>query len=70
MNDQAQAMPLQMTSQQQAIERDVRLALGDMHLQLIMARARIAELEQHLAAKEPEAPPKPNGKDKPEMKAN
>jgi hypothetical protein len=33
-------------NQQEIIERDVRLLIGDLHLQLIMARARIAELEQ------------------------
>ena len=43
---------------QELIEQNVRLALGDLTLQLIVARARIAELEQA----EPEA--KPNGKGK------
>ena len=43
-----------MTSQE-LIEQNVRMALGDLTLQLIVARARIAELE---AA----APAKPNGK--------
>ena len=50
-------------TQQELIERDVRLALGDLHLQLIMARARVQELEQQLAATEPEAPPMRNGRD-------
>ena len=33
-------------TQQEMIEQNVRLALGDLTLQLIVARARIAELEQ------------------------
>jgi len=35
---------------QETVDRDVRLALGDMQLQLIIARAQIAELQQQLAA--------------------
>jgi hypothetical protein len=67
MNEQAQ----QMSAQQQAIETNVRMTLGDLQLQLIVARARITELEQQLAKEEvPPEPAKPNGKDKPEMKAN
>jgi hypothetical protein len=58
-------MNAQMSTQQQQIETNVRMALGDLQLQLIVANAKIAELEQALAAKEPEVPPevaKPNGK--------
>lgn len=43
-------------TQQERIERDFRLTLGDMHVQLIVAQARIAELEAQIAA----------GQDKPE----
>jgi len=32
-------------TQQELIEQNVRMLLGDLQLQLIMARARIAELE-------------------------
>ena len=52
-----------MTTQQEVIDHDVRMMLGDLQLQLIMARGRIAELESALAAKEPTAPAKANGKD-------
>jgi hypothetical protein len=48
-------------TQQEIIERDVRLVIGDLHLQLIMARARIAELEAGAVPVEDTA--KPNGKD-------
>jgi hypothetical protein len=43
---------------QNTIEQEVRLLLGDLQLQLIVARARIAELEAQ------QAPVKPNGKGK------
>jgi len=48
-------------TQQELIEQNVRMALGDLTLQLIVARARLAELEQQ--------PPEPtdaklNGKGK------
>ena len=33
-------------TQQELIEQNVRMLLGDLQLQLIVARARIAELEQ------------------------
>jgi hypothetical protein len=33
-------------TQQELIEQNVRMLLGDLQLQLIMARARIQELEQ------------------------
>jgi len=46
-------------TQQEIIERDVRITLGDMHLQLIMARARIQELEQQAAQ---EQAPVPDGR--------
>lgn len=50
-------------TQQEIVERDVRLLIGDLHLQLVMARARIQELEMR-----PEPPVeegKPNGKHPP-----
>ena len=54
---------------QEMIERDVRMALGDLHVQLIMARARVVELEQILAEQaqaeldlDKQPPAKPNGK--------
>jgi hypothetical protein len=48
-------------TQQEMIEQNVRLALGDLTLQLIVLKARIAELEQ-----QPPEPTeaKPNGKGK------
>ena len=57
-------------NQQQQIEQNVRMTLGDMHLQLIVANARIAELEAQIAAAElDKSEPEPeklkaNGKDK------
>jgi hypothetical protein len=56
-------------SQQDIIDQSIRMALGDMHVQLILARARIQELEQQLvelqattkAAEPAEPPAKPNG---------
>jgi hypothetical protein len=61
-------------TQQESVEQNVRLAIGDLTLQLIMARGRIAELEQQLAdlsaAPEQEQPvPKMNGKGKEEHPA-
>lgn len=58
-------------TQQEIVERDVRLLIGDLHLQLVMARAQIATLEQQLAAKEPEQPGhgEPNGKGRPAEQA-
>ena len=54
-------------TQQEIIEQNVRLTLGDLTLQLIVARARIAELEAGEAArdldKQPGEEPKRNGKD-------
>lgn len=50
-------------NQQEIIERDVRLLIGDLHLQLIMARARIAELESQQQAEKP--PPGDEGKQAP-----
>jgi hypothetical protein len=50
---------------QDIIERDVRLLVGDLHLQLIMARARITELEEQMADNEKAAKDRaftPNGK--------
>ena len=48
-------------TQQEIIERDVRMLIGDLSLQLLMARARIAELEAGAVPVEPKA--KANGKD-------
>ena len=44
------------------IEDRVRQVIGDLTLQLIMAQQQVAELQQQLAAKEPEPKSKPNGK--------
>jgi len=60
---------MNVTAPQERIEQNVRMVLGDMHVQLIVAQARIAELEAHIAeleaAAEPkEGPAKANGKDK------
>jgi hypothetical protein len=46
-------------TQQDIIERDVRMLIGDLHLQLVMARARIAELEAAVADQQQG---RPNGK--------
>jgi len=43
-------------TQQERIERDFRLTLGDMHVQLIVAQARIAELEAQIAAADQDKP--------------
>ena len=56
-------------TQQEAIEQNVRLALGDLTLQLIIARARIAELESGIEPKE-DAPVKANGVDRAEEHVN
>jgi hypothetical protein len=37
-----------MTSQE-IIERDVRMLIGDLHLQLVMARAQMQELQEKVA---------------------
>jgi hypothetical protein len=51
-------------NQQEMIDRDIRLLIGDMQLQLLFAKARIAALEsakeEAAAAPLPEEP-KPNG---------
>ena len=47
-------------TQQEMIDRDIRMLVGDMQVQLIFARARIAELEQQLADAAPKQG-KPNG---------
>ena len=70
MNDVQQPIPQGPTPMQEAIERDVRVTIGDLHVQLIVARNRIAELEaqvsfltQQLEPKTGEAETnKPNGK--------
>lgn len=38
-------------TQQEMIDRDLRLLLGDLQLQLVFAKARIAELEQVVATR-------------------
>lgn len=49
---------------QAIVEQNVRIALGDLHVQLIAANARIAELEQQLANLQQETmmETRPNGK--------
>lgn len=47
---------------QEIVEQQIRMVLGDMHVQLIMARARIAELEQQIPHTEPAPAVKPNGR--------
>lgn len=39
-------------TQQERIEHNFRLTLGDLHIQLIVANAKIAELEAQIAAAE------------------
>ena len=56
-------------TQQEAIEQNVRLTLGDLTLQLIIARAKIAELESEVDAKQ-DAPVKANGVDRAEERVN
>jgi hypothetical protein len=58
---------------QEFIDQRLRLALGNMHVELILAQARIADLEEQVAKLEettaqadgaiPDAPKKVNGKD-------
>lgn len=56
---------------QQNIEQNVRLVIGDLHVNLIMAQARIQELEAQLAelqaktSDEEERRARPNGATKP-----
>ena len=54
-------------TQQEIIERDVRLLIGDLHLQLVMARARIQELEAgaYPVAEKKGEEGRPNGKHPP-----
>lgn len=40
---------------QAAVERDVRLLIGDLHMQLIIQRAMLAETQQKLDATQPAA---------------
>jgi hypothetical protein len=60
---------------QETIERNVRLALGDMHLQLVVANAnnedlreQIKTLQAEIVTLTPEEPPVANGKDKDKAK--
>lgn len=53
------AMIQQQFNQQQFIDREVRSMIGDLTLQLVFARARIAELEQQLLDVTPKD--RPNG---------
>lgn len=54
------AMIQQQFNQQQFIDREVRSMIGDLTLQLVFARARIAELEQQLLDVTPKND-RPNG---------
>ena len=49
---------------QDLLNQNIRLLIGDLQVSLLMANARIQELEAQLAAKAPEAPEvsRPNGK--------
>ena len=55
---------------QENVDRSLRLLLGDMHVQLILANAQIADLQEQVAMLTALAPPlvpkkprdKPNGK--------
>lgn len=61
-----------MNTQQEIIEREVRMLIGDLHLQLVMARARIAELEQAMpnpSKMDGRDSPLPNGQDQPQEAA-
>lgn len=52
-------------TQQELIEQNVRMTLGTLNLQLIIAQARVTELEQQVMALNALAAtksPKPNGK--------
>lgn len=53
-------------TQQEFIDQNVRMLIGDLQLQLVIARGRIAELEAMLPNPEPPAAPMPNGHDKTE----
>jgi hypothetical protein len=57
---------------QEFIDKNLRLALGNMHVELILAQARITELEALLAeaaqAQQEAAPPALNGSGKPNGK--
>lgn len=44
-------------SVQENVERNVRMTLGDLSLQIIMLRAELDDLKEQLAAKEQEQPP-------------
>jgi hypothetical protein len=53
-------------TQQEFIEQNVRMVLGDQALQIIVLKSRIAELEEQAAAVEQAQPKgKANGHDKP-----
>jgi len=54
-------------TQQEIVERDVRLALGDLTLQLIVARAEAQSLREQIEAQA--EPPLPGEKVKPNGKA-
>jgi hypothetical protein len=54
---------------QERIERDLRMFIGDLQVQILMLKAHVAELQEDLAERDkksqepgPELPPKHNGK--------
>lgn len=51
--------PMGISPTQAEIERNVRVVIGDLHVQLVIAQARIAELESQLAALMPPQEPEP-----------
>jgi hypothetical protein len=53
-----------MNNQQDVLNQQIRMLIGDLQVNLMMANARIQELEAQLLARAPEAPEvsKPNGK--------
>jgi hypothetical protein len=61
-------------TQQEFVDQRIRQTFGEMHVQIILLQARIAELEQlaqpQPAAPEPVPPPKPNGEIRREKGAN
>lgn len=58
-------------SVQENVERNVRMTLGDLSLQVIMLRAELDDLKEQLAAKEQvvETPAKANGGRQPSKEA-
>ena len=54
---------------QENIDRDLRMLVGDLSVQIIFAKAQVAELERQLAEAQAQIEPraKPNGKGKDEQ---